>query len=59
MKYPKMAKAKGISAIRYRERVHLIISAETMPEVIIPIRLKNRATLSPKAFYILKAFYLK
>jgi hypothetical protein len=45
-----MAKAKGISAIRYRERVHLIIKAEIMPEVIIPIKLKKRATLSPMAF---------
>ena len=45
-----MAKAKGISAIRYSERVHLIMSAEIIPEVIIPIKLKKRATLSPMAF---------
>ena len=59
MKYPKATIAKGNSANRYSAKVHLIIKAEIMPEIIIPIKLKKRATLSPMAFYILNAFSLK
>lgn len=54
-----MTKAKGINAKRYKESVHLIINAEITPELIIPTRLKKRATLSPMAFSILNVFYLK
>lgn len=48
-KYPRITIPRGRIAIKYKEKVQRITSAETVPEISMPIRLKKRATLSPIA----------
>lgn len=54
MKYANTPMPNGIRAKRNRANVHRTFKAAMIPDMTVPLRLQNNATLSPVAFSMSK-----